>query len=520
MAAPPSEAITAWSLALRRYPLGMRTLLAYFLCLISLVHAADGPVIAPAGQTTAYIPIEGMINDLKARYFKRALDDAAKAGCTQVVVHLTTDGGTLDGGRQMLDTALSLDKGKPSLVAFIDNRAYSAGAMIAYGHDRIYLTPQATIGDIGVIFQNKDGGMEYAPEKIESVVRTLLLNAAQNKGWNGAKLVKMTARNQELWRVTLDAGSEWIIGDDLAAFLTNHPELERKEDHLLKGTTRVGEVVKGKDRLMSYTAKDALDERMASGLVDNLDALYRQMGVEKSTVLDLSPTSTESVSWILAGWAPLLAGLAVLFIVLEFKMPGGLFISLAAIAGVAFFICQFYQDLASYVEVLLMLGGIVAVVLDIFILPTGGLLSALGLMLLGSGLVLSFMPNIDQFNPSAEGWGDNLLGAFRHSIFALTMMAAGLLVAIGAAPRLKAMRRLSVQTAIDGTSQTPVTGASLVGRHGVARTGLSPAGFITLDGAEISASSQHGEYVAPGALVEIVELRFGEAVVRPLKDHA
>jgi membrane-bound ClpP family serine protease len=139
---------------------------------------------------------------------------------------------------------------------------------------------------------------------------------------------------------------------------------------------------------------------------------------------------------------------------------------------------------------------------------------------MGAGLVLSFMPNIDQFNPSTEGWGDSLLDAFQRSLFALAMMAAGLLVAIAAAPRLAAMRRISVETAIDGTSEAPVTGVSLVGRRGVARTGLSPAGFITIDGAELSASSQHGEYVAPGATVEVVELRFGEAVVRPVESQS
>jgi membrane-bound serine protease (ClpP class) len=497
----------------------MRTLLA---CLLFLVTGlgwtvdTSGPAATPPATKVAYIPIKTDIAPLTARYLNRTLDDAKRLGATTVVVHITSPGGRVDTTMEMTSALLAIPKDGPQLVAFIDEHAISAAALIAYCHQRIYMTPRASIGDIGVIFQTPEGKIEYAPEKFETVVRGMLRNAAQNRGWNEAKLSKMTARNQELWRVDLGQGPEWIIGDDLPAFLTKHPEIEMKDQHLVRDKTRVGEVVSGKDRLLLYTAKEAVDEKMATALVDDLDALYQQLGTSKTQVVDLSPSTTESVSWVLAGWAPLLAGLAVLFLILEFKMPGGLFISLAAVAGTAFFICQFYQDLASYIEVILVVVGLIAVILDVFVLPTGGWLASLGLMSMASGLVLSFMPNIQQFDPSTEGWGGQLLAAFTSSIFALAVMAAGLVVAISSAPKLKAMRRISVEAAIDATATAAPAPGALVGRRGIARTGLSPAGFVTVDGQELSASSEHGEFVAPGTGIEIVEVRFGEAVVRPV----
>lgn len=499
----------------------MRLLLAALLFLTAPLWAADPVAPAAAGPAApgkvAYIPIATDIAPLTARYLKRTMEDAKKAGATTLVVHITSPGGRVDTTMEMTGSLLAVPKDGPQLVAFIDEHAISAAALIAYCHQRIYMTPRATIGNIGVIFQTPEGKMEYAPEKMETVVRGMLRNAAQNRGWSEAKLVKMTARNQELWRVEAGQGPEWVIGDDLPAFLTKHPELERKDKHLLKDGKRVGEVVSGEDRLLYYTAKEAVDEKMATALVDDLDALYRQLGTTKSQVIDLSPTTTEAVSWVLSGWAPLLAGLAVLFVILEFKMPGGLFISLAAIAGLAFFVCQFYQDLASYAEVIAVLAGLAVVVLDIFVLPTGGWLSAMGLLLLASGLVLSFMPDPSQFKPTSEGWGRQLLDAFADSILALAVMAVGVAMAIAAAPRLQAVRRISVEAAIGGTSEGDGAAATGAGARGIARTGLSPAGFVTIDGREISATSQHGVFIAPGTAIEVVELRFGEAVVRPVE---
>lgn len=499
----------------------MRLLLACLLFLPHFLWCADtvGPATAPAAAaaTVAYIPIKTDINPLTARYLNRALDAAKAQGATTLVVHITSPGGRVDTTMEMTGALLAVPKDGPQLVAFIDEHAISAAALIAYCHQRIYMTPRASIGDIGVIFQTSDGKMEYAPEKMETVVRGMLRNAAQNRGWSEAKLIKMTARNQELWRIDAGQGPEWIIGDDLPAFLIKHAELERKGDHLIKDGKRVGAVVSGEDRLLYYTAKEAVDEKMATGLVDDLDALYRQLGTSRDRVVDLSPTTTESVSWILAGWAPLLAGLAVLFIILEFKMPGGLFISLAAVAGAAFFICQFYQELAGSAELIAVLAGLVVVALDLFVLPTGGWLTGVGMLLLAGGLVFSFMPDADQFHPTSEGWGRELLNALTSSILALAVMTAGVAMAIAAAPRLKAVRRISVDAAIAGTSDGEAPPATSAGQRGIARTGLSPAGFVTIDGREISATSEHGVFIAPGAAIEVVAMRFGEAVVRPVE---
>lgn len=518
----------------------MPLLLALLCSLLLAVPAvaADGPATAaaapsPAATPVAYLPIDGPIDSGRSRFFKRALAEAKAKGARTVVVHLTTDGGRLDAGREMLLEALTVDQSGPRLVAFVDNRAYSAGSLIAYGHHEILLTPQATIGDIGVIMQKQDGTIEYAPEKVETVVRTLLRSAGQNRGWSTAKLAKMVARDQELWQIERGgdggAGKEWVIGDDLPAFLMRHQDLRRDGDFIVTMAAagsasaaearRVGHVVLGDNRLLSYTAQGAVDDGMATALVADLDAVYARLGTTKDAVISLAPTRNESVSWTLAEWAPLLAALAVVFLILEFKTPGvGIWATLAVICGAAFFICQFYMDLASYVEVVLVVAGLGLVAAELFLLPTGGWLAIAGGLVAATGFVLAFMPDTSQFSPAAPEWNADLTGAVFRSLLSLVAITVGAVLAIIALPRMALRTGLAAAAAIDGTSVMPAERelATLAGRRGTAASDLRPGGRVVVDGRELGAVCEHGEFIARGVEVEVVRIEFGELVVRPV----
>jgi membrane-bound serine protease (ClpP class) len=487
---------------------------AAVLLVIALVCAATGALRAadelagPKKPLVAYIPVAREIDEQLERYVRRALDDAKAKGVTTVVVHLTTDGGTLDGGRKIASDLLNAGKGGLHTVAFVDDHCYSAGAMIAYANDEIRLTPHSTIGDIGVIMINQASGkIEYAPEKMETVVRELLRAEAQAKGWNAAKLVKMTAREQELYRFDIDGKQVFVLEDELETWLRDHPGVDAKSKVL----------VLGGDRLLTYTGKDAVEAGMATALADSLDDVYKALNVERAQVLDLSPTSTELMSWKLAGFAPILIALAALCVFLEFKMGGtGLFLIGAAVLGALFLGCQYYQELASYPELILMLLGVLCVAAELFFFPSAGWLMVLGLTLACSGLVLSFMPDVDQFHPDAADWGDELASALKQSVLALAVITVGAVTLFATLPNSRAMRRLAAKAEIGGTSagELEAQAATVVGKRAVARTPLSPSGAITLDGRDVSATTEHGEFLEAGAAVVVVAMRYGSAVVR------
>lgn len=470
------------------------------------------PEPAPAAKRIAYVKIDGVIDPHKAAYYRRSMDAAIAAKVDAVVVHLTTPGGRVDSAIEITQKALGMPEDGPLTVAFVDRESYSAGSLIAYAHRRVYVTDVATIGNIGVILQTADGKIEYGPEKIETVIRTMLRSVAQKNGWSEAKLMKMTARNQDLYRFDLPDGPQWVIEDDLGRFLAAHPEVKTEQKVLILG----------EDRLLSYTAKEAVEEKMANGLVRDLPGLYRELGGDPAAILDLAPSSTEELSWELSGYAPMLAALAVLFIIFELRAPGiGIWATLGGICGLLFFVCQFYLELASYPEVILVMLGLIAIGLELFLIPTGGMLALGGVGVAMLGLVLAFMPDASQFAPSTPGWGGYLMDALISSIFAMLVAGGGMVALIMAMPRLAAASKMASTAEITATatsdSATAVTNLAGVGSRAVARSDLTPNGYIVLAGREISAEAQNGEFIKAGTQVEVVGMRFGEAVVRPVE---
>ena len=136
------------------------------------------------------------------------------------------------------------------------------------------------------------------------------------------------------------------------------------------------------------------------------------------------------------------------------------------------------------------------------------------------GLVLAFMPDASQFAPGTVGWGDQLMNALISSMFAMLAAGGGMVALIMALPRLAVASKMASTAEISGTatsdSATAITTLASVGSRAVARCDLTPNGYIVLDGREISAEAQHGEFIKAGTPVEIIGMRFGEAVVRPV----
>ncbi len=463
-----------------------------------------------------YIHIEGMINRPRYMYLQRALEDADQRGLDTLVVHLDTDGGVLEYGREMLKLILDQPREGRRTIAFVDFRAISAGAMIAYGHQELHISDTATIGDIGVIFAGPGGGIEYAPEKIETVVRALLAQAAEQNGWSRGLMLKMTARNQNLYRATLPDGShEYVIADDLPEFLARNPEIDRDDPRQLF-------VYRGEDRLLTLTGREAVDLGMATALTPTLEALYDKLGVAADQVVQLLPTGSERLADVLSGWAPLLAGLAILFLLFELQTPGvGLWALLGLSAGAGFLMAQYTLEMIDYLELILLALGLLLLVIELLTTVGGGLLGIGGAVLILAGLVLSFVPNELEFDFSDEYVREVLTGAVLNSLGAGAVLVAGLLLFIARFNRNPLTRRLVARGEVTASSAGKLEqqAASLIGRRGNSRGGLHPGGRVLLvGGRDYSARALHGEYIAPDRPIEVVGVEFGELIVTEVTD--
>ncbi len=498
----------------------------------------EGAADAAPADRVGYIRIEGVIDRLQSRYLARALADARAAGVRTIVLHLDTDGGEVHYAREMFRAVLAggtapagrepdssepgrgsetqaADEGpdaggpdSPRMIAFVDFRALSAGAMIAYAHHEIYLTEGASIGDIGVIYRGPDGKIEYAPEKIETVVRTLLAQAAEQRGWPRGPLLKMTARNQNLYRITPPGGeATYVIEDDFATWLADHPEVDREDPAQVV-------VYRGHDRLLTLTGREAVALGMATGLADDLPSLYAHLGLEPDEVVDLRPGAAERTATWLAGLAPILMGLALLLLFFEINTPGvGIWALLAAVFGSLFLFAQYYLDLVEHFEVALLVLGLALIAVEVLVLPLGGLFAIGGALCLLAGAVLAFLPNELDLVPSDPNFQDALFDAALQGGLALAVAGGGVLLLVKVLPHASRLKsRLTVEAEISGTSDG--AGPSLVGRTGRAEGMLRPAGTVVIGRTHHSARAEHGTWIAAGEPVEVVAAELGELVVR------
>ena len=481
----------------------------------SPASAAGPPPAAADYGTVGYIAIDDIIDRFSDRYLARTIEQARVEDIDTLLVRIDTDGGEVHHARTMFKRILDLEAAGIRTVAFIDFRAISAGALIAYAHEEVYLAETASIGDIGVVFQSPEGEIKYAPEKFETVVRTLLAQAAEQRGWNRGMLLKMTAHQQSLYRITLPDGSvDYVIEDDLPELLARHPDLDRDDPAQVI-------VYRGPDRLLTLTGLEAVRFGMASGNIADLDAMHAHLGVSTDEIVDLSPRGTERAAWALSRFAPALAGLAVLFLLFELKTPGvGLWAGLAALLGTGFLLAQYSLDLIENYELLLIAIGLALLAVDVFTAMGGGLLAAAGVATGLTGLVLAFLPNDLAFDLDDPIFLDALREAGFGSATAVGIVVGGFLLAIRYLPRTALRRRFMVEGAVTATSAGDIEARAgrLVGERGKATEALHPSGMVRVGGESIRALARHGVYIAAGTTVEVVSVEFGEVIVRAVSD--
>jgi len=109
--------------------------------------------------------IEGEIDLGLAPYISRVVSDAEKDNAEAIVFKINTFGGRVDAATQIKDAIISTDL---LTIAFINNRAISAGALISLSCKKIVMVPGSSIGAATVVDQTG----EKVGEKYQSYMRS------------------------------------------------------------------------------------------------------------------------------------------------------------------------------------------------------------------------------------------------------------------------------------------------------------------------------------------------------------
>jgi membrane-bound serine protease (ClpP class) len=161
-------------------------------------------------------------------------------------------------------------------------------------------------------------------------------------------------------------------------------------------------------------------------------------------------------------------------------------------------------------EVILLGLGVIAVAVEVFLLPGFGVAGILGALLIGAAVVLAMLGNF----PTG---GD--------VVQALAVLAASVVITLAVAfawlrhlPNSGRFRGLIHQEAsLSGEGYvSALPRGELVGRTGMASTDLRPAGVAELDGERVDVVTE-GEYIAAGTAIEVLRAEGYRHVVRAVR---
>ncbi len=435
----------------------MRRWLSLTLALIALAAPA-------AAQSVVYrIAITGTVENGLAPYVARSLREAEAAGAAAAYLDIDTPGGRVDAAERISD---AIRRSTIPVYAFVNPRAFSAGALIAISAREVYMRPGAVMGAATPV----DGEGRRASEKMVSAMRAEFRAVAEERGLDPKVAEAMVDESVE------------IPGVDAA------------------------------NTLLTLTSSEARKVGYAKGEVADEAALLRAINLPDATVVPSEPNWAEQIVRFLTNpiVSPLLLSLGLLGLVLEIKSGafglGGL-VSVASLG--LFFGSSFLLGLAGWEEVLLLGLGLIALLVEVFVLPGFGVAGLLGIAGIAAAMVLALMG-------SSPTTGD-VLQAFAILGASLLITAAVVYAWLRHIPNSNRFGGLFLRSGMaqsDGYVSAALR-ADLVGQDGVAITDLRPAGTATIAGERVDVVTE-GEYVSQGSAVRVLRSEGYRHVVREL----
>jgi membrane-bound serine protease (ClpP class) len=425
--------------------------------------AATGLEAQTQAPAVYRIPVTGVVENGLAPYVARSIREAETAGAAAAFLDIDTPGGRIDAAERIADAVRAA---RIPVYAFVNPRAYSAGALIAISSNGIYMRPGAVIGAATPV----DGQGTRASEKMVSAMRAEFRSMAEQRGLDPKLAEAMVDENVEI----------------------------------------PGVVKKG--QLLTLSTSEAVRLKFAKAQVADEAALLQAIGLPGAQIITTEPNWAEGIVRFLTNplVAPLLLSLGILGLVLEIKTGafglGGI-LSLASLG--LFFGSSFILGLAGWEEILLLGLGAIALAVEVFLLPGFGVAGVVGTLAIVASMVLAMMGARPSTGDLAQALA--VLGA---SLFITMAVIYAWLRHLPNSGRFSGLLLRGSVHKSQGFVSAP-NRDDLIGLDGVAVTDLRPSGTARVGQERIDVVTE-GEYVPQGSRVQVVQSDGYRHVVRAM----
>lgn len=419
--------------------------------LIAVLMVALLSSTVSAAQVVYSIPIQGEIEPGLADFVARALATAERENGV-VLIEINTFGGRVDAATEIKDM---LVRAKVPVIAYVSERAWSAGALIALAAPRIAMAPGSSIG-----------AAEPRPmdEKTVSALRAEFESTAESMG-----------RDKKIAAAMVDA------------------------DVAIEGLVEKG-------KILTLSAREALDHGYADLVAANWQSVLLYFGYDDYELVQLTPHWAERIARFLTNStvSSLLLTLGFLGLIFEITSPGwGVPGTGGIIALLLFFGGRYVTGLAGFEEIGLFILSLLLLGLEIFVIPGFGLAGILGIIGIITSIILVF---------------GNLQAALTSLFIALAVSIVAIALLWKRIKKSKFWQRLILshtESKEEGYRGMPDISKELVGKEGTALTPLRPSGTAVIDGERYDVVSEGG-FVSANSIVKVITVEGTRIVVREL----
>lgn len=438
----------------------MRKVVSLVLVILGFLTGIMNPIpaeqAAAQGEVVYVIPLTELIDPGLAGFVQRGIDQAEKDGVRAVILEMDTPGGLIDAASQIKKSVL---ESRIPVITFVKNHAYSAGSLIALASDKIAMAPGS---DIGAAEPRIGAGMEKADPKTMAAWRSEMESAAEANG-----------RNKEVAAAMVD------------------PNVA------IKGLTQPG-------RPLSLTAGKAVELGVADFIARDRAELLTRLGYGNARVEELAPGPAEVLARFVTNpfVSPLLLLVGLAGLLLEAFTVG---FGVAGITGLLalglFFGGHMLAGFTGWEAVLVFLLGIIALILEIFIIPGFGVAGIAGIALIVWSVFLASV-------------------SATQAVISLVVALVGSVVALVLGIKFMTTRKLWNRLIL-GEKQQNQTGYTaprrdleqFTGQTGITLTPLRPAGTAQFGSQRLDVVTEGG-FIPANTLVEVLAVEGTRVIVR------
>ncbi len=436
------------------------------MCALLLLAVWDsGRALAQSARPIVYVvPIEGMIDLGLAPFLARVLREATEAGAAAVVLDINTFGGRVDAAVAMRDMLLN---SQVRTIAFVNQRAISAGALIALACDTLIMTPGGTIGAATPVL---GGGGETRPadEKSVSYVRSEFRATAETRN-----------RPPAIAEAMVDADVEIA-----------------------------GLIAKGK--LLTLTTSQALEHKVADLTADTVEGALMAAALPSADLRNASQTWAEGLVRILTHpvVSSLLLTLGLLGLFVEIRTPGFAVPGTIGLLSLGlFFWGHWLVHLAGWEELVLVSIGALLLALELLVIPGTSVAGVAGIVALVAGLGMTLI--------GAGATVSVVIGALGRVAISILLALGGALALLRLLPRLPFGRDLVLGSGMQaelGYVSSPDSDRRWLGRAGTALSPLRPSGIADIGGVRVDVVSDGG-FIDAGSAITVIRVDGNRVVV-------